>query len=176
MRLLNLFIIFICGAHSLFGNHDVLTLTNGMIFSGDVISIKNCKIKFRAENGNKYTIPYTDIRNIVFHDKGDKLYVKYTDSTDADNCLKGRLDADNYHGKGGVHVALGVLFGPFAIIGAAVSTPSPSKGNETLQMSKNKKLFSDPNYLNCYTKKAKEKNVTNTALGWGAWILFILLL
>jgi hypothetical protein len=41
-------------------------------------------------------------------------------------------------------------------------------------MSRNKEQFSDPEYLSCYTKKAKGQLIGIEALGWGAWILFIL--
>jgi hypothetical protein len=75
-----------------------------------------------------------------------------------------------------MHVALGVLFGPFAVLGAAVSKPTPLKGKDTMALSQNKEMFSDSSYLNCYTKKARGQNVTNSLIGWGAWILFAILI
>jgi len=157
---------------------DILTLNNEMMFEGKVLKIKNCEVTFKAADGNKYFIPAEDIFSVVFENPSDKVYTEYLQlaDSDPDKCMKGRMDADNYHGKAGLHVALGVLFGPFAIIGAAVSTPTPQKGKDTYAMSQNKDMFQDPMYLNCYTKKARGKNVGNTAIGWGAWILFILAL
>ena len=93
-----------------------------------------------------------------------------------DACLAGRTDAENHHGKAGLHVFLGVLFGPFAVLGAAVGQPKPQNGKNTLSMSKNQDSFNDPNYLSCYTKKARGQNVTNTLIGWGAWLLLIIAL
>ena len=84
-------------------------------------------------------------------------------------------DADAFHDKCGLHFALGVLFGPFAMIGAAVSTPHPASGVNTATLSDNKDLFSDAEYLNCYKRKARGKNVGNSAVGWGTWLLFLLI-
>ena len=87
-----------------------------------------------------------------------------------DACLKGMIDAQQFHGKVGAHVLLGFLFGPFAVIGAALANPTPYKGGTTVMLSKNRELFNDPAYLNCYKKKAKGKNAGNAAIGWGMWI------
>jgi len=154
---------------------DVITLNNQMIFSGKVKKIKDCEVKFKTE-GEVYFIPAEDIYSVVFEDPKDRVFTAYQQLSDSEKCLKGRSDADMYHGKAGMHVALGVLFGPFAIIGAAVANPTPEKGNDTYIMSKNSDSFSDPAYLSCYKKKAMGKNVGNTALGWAAWILFLLVI
>jgi hypothetical protein len=84
------------------------------------------------------------------------------------------MDAQAFHGKRGGHFVLGVLFGPFAVIGTAVSNPTPERGARTYMMSKNKELFSDPEYLTCYRKKAKGQLIGMEFLGWGAWILIVL--
>lgn len=152
---------------------DVITLNNQMSFSGKVKKIKNCEIKFKAK-GEVYFIPAEDVFSVVFENPNDKVLAAYQELDDSEKCMKGRTDADLYHGKTGLHVALGVLFGPFAILGAALGNPSPDKGKDTYMMSKNRENFSDPAYLSCYKKKAKGQNVGNTALGWGAWILLLL--
>ena len=95
---------------------------------------------------------------------------------DPNNCLSGRLDAENYHGKKGGHFVLGVLFGPFAMIGTALADPTPAKGKQTYMMSENKDQFNDPEYLSCYKKKAKGQLIGAEAAGWGAWILLLLVL
>lgn len=152
---------------------DVITLNNQMMFSGKVKQIKDCKVKFNIE-GEIFFLPAEEIYSIVFENPEDKVLIAYLELSDPDKCLKARSDADMYHGKTGLHVALGVLFGPFAILGAALGSPTPEKGNDTYIMSKNRDFFSDPAYLSCYKKKAKGKNVGNTAIGWAAWILLIL--
>jgi len=93
-----------------------------------------------------------------------------------DKCMLGTSDADNLHGKEGAHFCYGIALGPFAVIGSAVSTPSPEKGRSTLLMSQNKELFRDPAYRTCYIKKARKKNVGNTAAGWATWVLFLILI
>lgn len=92
-----------------------------------------------------------------------------------DKCMLGTTDAKNYHGKVAGHVILGVLFGPFAALGAAIANPTPQKGAKTAYMSKNQDLFNDPAYVNCYKRKAKGKNVGNAFLGWGIWVGLVLI-
>lgn len=157
--------------------NDVLTLTNNQSFKGEVVKIKDCNIVFKATNGEKYTVPANDIQTLEFEDVNNKVFTNYLSIKNADNnpCMKGALDGKAFHGKGGIHVALGVLFGPFAVIGAAVGNPEPMSGARTAQMSKNSDLFSDPTYLECYKKAARGKNVGMTAAGWGMWLLLLLL-
>ena len=152
---------------------DVLTLLNGHAFEGSVQKIKGCSIVFKCEK-EKYTIPADSIYSIEFVDVNDPVYTEYMGLSDSDACLKGTLDAQQFHGKAGMHIVLGFLFGPFALIGAAVANPNPYNGRNTMMMSKNRESFSDPIYLQCYKKKAKGRNVGNTALGWGIWVVLLL--
>ena len=89
--------------------------------------------------------------------------------------MKGKLDAENYHGKKGGHFILGMAFGPFAMIGTALSNPTPEKGKRTYMMSENKANFNDLEYLSCYKKQAKRQLITMEGLGWATWILIVLL-
>jgi hypothetical protein len=155
---------------------DILTLNNEMIFDGKVTKIKNCVIVFVA-NGNKFLVPANEIFSIQFENPEDKVYKDYIKRSDDPNkCLNGRLDAEAHHGKKGGHFVLGVLFGPFAMIGTALANPTPEKGMRTYMASKNKDQFDDPEYLSCYKKKAKGQLIGMEALGWGAWILFVLII
>ena len=43
-------------------------------------------------------------------------------------------------------------------------------------MSNNKDQFNDLEYLSCYKKKAKGQLIGAEALGWGAWILSVLVI
>ena len=159
---------------SLFGvEEDVLTLTNQMRFKGKIITAKDCKVKFKAE-GNAYWIPAAAIYSIEFANPEDDVYLEYIQQESANKCFSGNTDAELYHGKAGFHVAMGVLFGPFALIGAAVASPTPQSGKTTMFMSENKEFFNDPEYLTCYQKKARGKNVVNTIYGWAAWILVVI--
>lgn len=156
---------------------DILTLNNEMVFEGKVKKIKDCAVVFKAD-GIKYVVPASEIFSIQFEDTENKIYTDYMKMADDDpnKCLNGTLDAENYHGKKGGHFALGVLFGPFAMIGTALADPTPYKGAQTLMMSKNKDQFSDPEYLSCYRKKAKGQLIGMEGLGWAAWILLLLVL
>lgn len=154
---------------------DILTLNNQMTFEGKVTKIKNCSVVFKAD-GNKFVIPVSDIYSIQFENVADKVYIDYMKMSDdnPDKCMNGKLDAENYHGKKVGHFFLGVLFGPFAMIGTALANPTPEKGKQTYMMSKNKDQFGDPQYLSCYKKKAKGQLIGMEALGWGAWIVLVL--
>ena len=154
---------------------DILTLNNEMVFEGKVEKIKGCEVIFKS-NGEKYIVPAYEIFTIEFENPSDKVYIDYLKIPDQDprKCFNGAIDAENYHGKKGGHFALGVLFGPFSMIGTALANPTPEKGLRTYMMSKNKDQFDDPEYLSCYRKKAKKQLIGMEALGWGAWILFVL--
>lgn len=156
---------------------DILTLNNEMVFEGKITKIKDCDIEFKSE-GTKYVVPSSDVYSIQFEDVEDKVYTDYMKTMDnnPNKCLDGRLDAEHYHGKKAGHFVLGVLFGPFAMIGTALSNPTPERGKQTYMMSENKDKFSDPVYLSCYKKKAKGQLIGMEALGWGTWILLLLVL
>jgi len=182
---------------------DIIILKNGNDIQAIVQEIGEDYVKYKKYdnvNGPNYTLKKTEIFMIryangskdVFADNtGSVVSVasipvttqqsveskEETQSGDPQNaCYQGRMDAENYHGKGGAHFALGVLFGPFAMIGTAVSNPTPERGMNTYVMSKNKELFSDPTYINCYKKKAKGRLIGMEGAGWASWILLLLLI
>lgn len=148
---------------------------NELKFEGQVKKIKDCEIKFKTESGT-FWIPSSDISTIEFADVNNKVYTDFIQQSDnSEKCLKGSQDAQNFHGKTGGHVVLGVLFGPFAVMGAAIASPTPYKGKNTVIMSQNEDLFNDPAYLECYRKKAKGRKFGNTFIGWGIWVLAVLI-
>ena len=156
---------------------DILTLNNEKVFTGKISKIKGCSVLFISE-GNKYVIPASEIYFIQFENIESKVYTKYMEMGDDDpnKCLNGKLDAENFHGKKGGHIALGFLFGPFAILGTALANPTPDKGKRTYLLSENKDQFSDLEYISCYKKKAKGQLIGMEAIGWGALILLILII
>ena len=156
---------------------DILILNNERVFNGKVTKIGKCEIIFKVE-GHKYTIPASDIFSIQFEDTNNKIYRKYVKSLDKDpnKCLAAQLDVKNYHGRKVGHAVLGFLFGPAAMLGTAVSNPTPDRGKHTYIMSKNSEYFSDTEYLNCYRNTAKTSLLQMEALGWAASLLILLLL
>jgi hypothetical protein len=151
---------------------DVLILNNEMMFEGKIVKIKGCNVIFKTKD-TKYIVPASDIYAIQFENPEDKVYTDYMAlaAGDVNKCLNGQLDAEHFHGKKGGHFILGVLFGPFAMIGTALATPTPEKGQKTYMLSQNKDQFNDPEYLSCYKKKAKGQLIAMEALGWLAWIV-----
>lgn len=156
---------------------DLLTLNNAKVFDGKILKIKDCEVVFKVGR-DKFHVPATDIFCIQFADTANKIYKEYQQlsNNDPSKCLKGTQDAAQLHGKKGNHFFLGVLFGPFAMIGTLCANPTPYKGQKTPFMSENTDLFTDPLYLQCYKRKAKGQLIGMEAAGWGAWILFIIAL
>jgi len=153
---------------------DVITLNNGHYFEGKVTKIKSsCEIVFKSE-GAKYIIPTSYISYIQFENINDRVYNKYMALEGPESCMKGKMDASRLHGKKGGHVALGALFGPFALLGTLLASPTPDRGKSTYMMSENKDLFNDYEYIECYKKEAKSSLLAMEAIGWGAWILLVL--
>jgi hypothetical protein len=155
---------------------DVLTLMNQMTFEGKVTKIKKCTVYFEVGTDH-YEIPAVDIYSIQFGNLEDKVYTDYLEfqATNPEACVKGRADAEAFHGKKGGHFFLGFLFGPLAIIGTALANPTPDKGRDTYGATQNKDLLTDPVYINCYKKKAKGQLIGAEFLGWGAWIMILLI-
>ncbi len=154
---------------------DVIVLKNNMSFQGRIVKVKSCEIVFKTEKG-RFNVPLTDVQIVDFAEQNEKMNKQFNAyQMDPESCAKGVTDAQDFHGKGGLHFALGVLFGPFTVIGAAIAGPTPASGSNTALLSPNKELFSDPEYLHCYKKKARGKNVLNAALGWGAITVVLLI-
>jgi hypothetical protein len=136
---------------------DHIRLRNGNLYDGKVKKVKKCRVVFEMNN-DTYEIPAHEIQYVQFADVNDRVYTRYQKKVVDDNaCFKGQTDAVAYHGKGLGHAVLGFLFGPFAVIGTAVTQTTPDRGKSTYLMSQNKELFDDPVYINCYKKKAKGK-------------------
>jgi hypothetical protein len=181
MKKINLVLIPIFFCNFLF-SEDILVLKNDMIFKGEIIKIKKNKIIFSAEH-KEYMIPNRDVFGVYFEDEDNPIYLhllKYKDGDeyyDSLKCIKGRMDAKSFHGKGFGNFALGFFFGVFGLVGCIVSNPGIENGSKTKIMSQNKELFNDSEYLECYKEKAKNKSVVNAGIGWatGAIVLFTIL-
>jgi hypothetical protein len=153
---------------------DILTLVNkadgtpGRSFEGIIKKINGCEVVFEAEGG-KYLVPAYEIYSLTFADSTSPILIRYLKMPLDDRCMKGTMDAQMYHSSSG-SFWLGMLFGPFAVIGAALGNPTLS---DAAYISPNRELFSDPVYLYCYSQAARKKNVQNAALGWGTWVLLV---
>ena len=107
----------------------------------------------------------------ALHDQYNKMTTR-----DADYCLLGEQDAELYHGKQGRFFTLGIFFGPFALLGSALTNPVPEKGAYTMEKSINKEHIHNPDYRKCYRGKAKRNHAKYAAMGWGSWLLLSLLI
>lgn len=176
MKKLTLSLIALLFSLSCFSN-DILVLNNEMAFEGKVVRIKGCSVIFKAA-GQKYVIPASEIYCLQFEDVEDKVYTRYLELADSDasKCLKANDDARLLHGKKGGHYMLGMLFGPFAIVGTLLSNPLPYRGKNTYMLSENRDLFKDPVYLECYMQRAKSDLIFMEVLGWATWALIVLII
>lgn len=156
---------------------DVVVMNNAMKFEGKAVEIVGDSLDFVIE-GDLYSIPTSEIQMVLVADTTDTFYqhASAMENANVEPCMMGQYDAEMYHGKKGAHFALGVLFGPFAMIGTAICNPTPEKGKNTYLMSQNKALFSDPAYISCYKKKARGQMLGYDALGWATWLLLLLCL
>ena len=173
MRLLAVTFILISLAFSNLHAGDVLILPNGNLYEGKVVKLKGCDVIFKS-NGHRYAIPAADIHSLHFEDENNEIlfdYLKLSSDEGINKCLEGAKDARMLHGKKGAHVALGFCFGGFAMIGTALADCGPMKGSETMLLSKNKPLFTDYEYIECYKKEAKKNLLIMEAAGWGAFIV-----
>ncbi|MCL3779670.1 hypothetical protein EMN47_04615 [Prolixibacteraceae bacterium JC049] len=176
--LTTLLVLFI--ALTTFAN-DAVTLKNNMTFSGEVLRIKKNHIVFKANN-EKYKIPHEDLSSVYLEDQNGRLYRKLLElekrneeAQPINKKMAAKFDASHFHGKKGSHFVLGFFFGPFSMIGTALASPSPYNGRHTQLLSKNKKLFNDPEYLIHYKRKAKGGLIVTEALGWATWLLILAL-
>jgi len=156
---------------------DLITLNNSQKFEGKVVKLKDCSLIFKS-NGAKFEIPAESIFSIEFDDLNNKLYKAYLyeSMSNYNLCFQAQIDAKNFHGKKESHFILGLLFGPFAIIGTALANPTPYNSSNMIMMGdgRDDPKFSDPVYLDCYKKKAKSGLIGVEGLGWLSWILILL--
>ncbi|MDA3867686.1 MAG: hypothetical protein PF489_13200 [Salinivirgaceae bacterium] len=164
-------------SNTFFGANDIMTLNNEMKFKGEVKRVTDELVVFKAE-GTRYKIPASEIFSLEFADTDSRVYRNYLGmaNDEVSASVAGKLDAKAFHGKKAGHFILGFLFGPFAMLGTAASNPTPQRGKKTVGLSENKKMFNNSEYLKAYRKSAKGSLIGAEALGWGAWILLILML
>lgn len=154
---------------------DVIVLKDGHGFTGKIKSIRDCTVKFKW-NRDILIIPLDQVEYLEFENADDRVALDYLALPPDNKCLLGQQDAEMFHGKYGGHVVLGIFFGPFAMIGTAFAQPYPHRGAHTMAMSKNQALFNDPEYAQCYKRRAKGRLIGAEAIGWGAWIIFWLII
>ena len=159
---------------------DKLTLTNGMQFQGDVVKVKAFSVMFKTEVG-KVEVPAKDIYSVEFENPNDEQFLEYiailNSADSADKCMNGQMDAQRYHGKKAGHLVLGLLFGPWAIIGTAIvanPTPYNAENNNTVGLSQNKDQFNDALYLMCYKREAKKTLIGREFAGFSVQLAGVL--
>jgi hypothetical protein len=155
-------------------SQDVLTKISGDSIKVKVVEISSTEVKYKN---------YDDLAGITYGIfKSEVLMIRYESGrvetfkdqdlllSHSEKCNCGRSDAEKFHGKKDAHFVLGLLFGTYAIIVTAAASQTPKKGKFTYKLSQHKALFTDPDYLKCYKKKAKSDLITMEA--WGIVVRF----
>lgn len=79
-------------------------------------------------------------------------------------CIKAQNDANIYHGHRELDFVFGFFAGPFAVINYLMIDYQITE--KTIILSENEKYFSDPIYIECYTKRAKRNRLVSILWGW----------
>jgi hypothetical protein len=129
---------------------------NFLYYRGKIKKVKDCIIYFKAENGKRYEIPFSDVANLELGDPTSELYdVLLNMGTQTSACTQGWNDASNNHSDIGWFFG-GAVFGPLTVLFAALSNPTPGYS------------VSDYDYIRCYTNKARSMNISSAI--WGALV------
>lgn len=151
---------------------DILVLNNGKAFKGEIKKIKNCTLIFKT-NGEKYEISSSDIYIAKFENPNSKILTDYINLGDSDKCLRGVNDSEKYNKRSVNYLLAGVVFGPMAVIVASTDKINIKKEMCHVDFSSDA-IYNDPEYLKCYKKRSKQKNIGNALFGWFAWIVIVL--
>jgi hypothetical protein len=149
-----------------------LIIENQKWLEDNDINSLDCNSKINVEQ-KQYILTITDIVSLQLEEPYSSVENSFIKSCieDSIKCINGSFDAKKYHGKKGQHILLGMFLGPYAMIGTALSNPTPERGEKTMSMSKNNELFNDPEYRKCYKKKAKRQLIGMEAIGTGISII-----
>lgn len=164
------------------GENDVIIDTLGNSVECQVEEITIDAIKYRtADNlqGPLYIIPKASVYKIVFKNGKEEIFTKKaaldyvhtptiqphntttnTLTNTSNKCLAGQSDAELYHNRIGGNFFLGFAIGVFGVGFVALGdVKSPSLVYVSAEKA------SDPVYMNCYNKKAKQKNIRSAIMG-----------
>jgi hypothetical protein len=155
---------------------DVVTI-EGRTYDVEITKIKRNKIHFSL-GMDQYVVPMSKI-DMIYIEENNASFAESAEvlsqiAAEEDPCLMGIMDAQA-RGKTAVNVLGGMFFGPFALIHKALKDFHPSKDYQNIAISGHKDLMDNPNYIQCYRKKAQTKALAETAGGWATWILLVLM-
>jgi len=155
---------------------DLIHLKNGQTVKGHILDIRQDEVKIskkrnkceqvRIFNSDEVKLIEFDARN------SDIIHLVNSEITQQKNmCNEGYRDAQLYHRRFVGNFALGFFFNIFGFAAVAISNP---KAPDPLMVNDTEK-FNNTEYLLCYEKKAKNKNIKAAAFGWGAIVLLLIL-
>jgi hypothetical protein len=155
---------------------DLIHLNNGETIKGYILDIRQDEVVI-SKKRNIYTKTQTlhseevklielDVRNV------DIINLINTEISQQKNmCNEGYRDAQLYHRRFVGNFALGFFLN---ILGFAIVAISNPKAPDPLMINDAEKLNSTE-FLLCYEKKAKSKNIKAAAIGWGTIVLLVIL-
>ena len=155
---------------------DLIHLNNGETVKGYILDIKQDELAISKKrnkhdqiltfNSEEVKLVELDVRNI------DIIKLINKEITQQKNmCNEGYRDAQLYHRRFVGNFALGFFLN---ILGFAIVAISNPKAPDPLMINDAEKLNSTE-FLLCYEKKAKNKNIKAAAIGWGTIVLLVIL-
>jgi hypothetical protein len=164
---------------SIFANNskgkDLIHLNNGKTIKGHIIELKQDEVtlsKSRKNTEDVQTFISNEVKLIELDASNmDIIRLINDELTQQQNmCNEGFRDATLYHRRFVGNFALGFFFN---IIGFTIVAISNPKAPDPLMINDIQKMNSTE-YLLCYEKKARKKNITAAGIGLGA-IVFLFL-
>jgi hypothetical protein len=166
----NVLLLLFCGIAFNLSAFDVIELTNGKTFKGEIVKVNKCSIDFAMED-NVFSIPASDIVYAEFAKISKRRVSKINRVlSNGDNCLAGTSDG-SMHGHKGGHFCAGFFGGLIGFVIVAVVDRTPSKSGNVVIAADNKSLWSDSSYLMCYEKASKKEAMKMAGIGWGSFLI-----
>jgi hypothetical protein len=152
---------------------DKIKLSSGKTVRCNIVSLEQDRLTYTHRH-QTITVSPSDVLLIEVDPDNttiiEKLRLNYQENPLA-ACEIGKADAIAYHNRGFGNFCLGFFFGAFGVIGTAVGTPrSPDYVKIPI-----KENLQNPEYLKCYEKKARGKNVGSAVGGWATFLLILVL-
>lgn len=169
------FVLLLTCVVNLCHGNDVVVLKNGITIECSISSINNTIISYQENEKSKLsTVSLEEVMFLQIDPKNKSLlrqmrkdFKKIKRGLQVDSCHEGITDANTFHKRAGGNFALGFFFGVFGLIGTAVGNPKMPHYYPIADTSN----LSDPTYIQCFSRKAKGKNIGNAAIGWGVSIV-----
>ncbi|MFC2125683.1 hypothetical protein ACFLU5_12815 [Bacteroidota bacterium] len=179
MKLNNFYVVFLV---SLFlisleaAGKDLIHLHNGEIVKGYIIDLRQDEVTISKKQNNYkeiQTFSAEEVKLVEFDARNVNIIklINKEITQQRNMCNEGYRDAELYHKRFVGNFALGFFFNIFGFAGVAITNP---KSPDPLMINDAEKL-NNTEFLLCYEKKAKKKNIKAAGIGWITIVVLVLL-